>query len=234
MLCLNKRQCHSVILFSVLHIYTGDTEQRQLRYEAIGGYTGDACCWYLCQWGRWTWWIWSDEPVWFLQVSPLEASGKISTQSYSLCFLMQSLTWLRNWIRKYMQPCMLVAPFWAPSRSPDNKEEETTRLMHFMNVRWARRQNKNRGVRMNGCDTMSTVSGCWQWNEGYGANGSKPSKQAFVNCKVWSLVLHRLVLHWHAFQYWVHSIYAAAASTLIRLSKYAIDTYLYKSLYFLY
>lgn len=136
--------------------------------------------------------------------------------------------------RKYMQPCMLVAPFWAPSRSPDNKEEETTRLMHFMNVRWARRQNKNRGARMNGCDTMSTVSGCWRWNEGYGANGSKPSKQAFVNCKVWSLVLHRLVLHWHAFQYWVHSIYAAAASTLIRLSKYAIDTYLYKSLYFLY
>lgn len=40
MLCLNKRQCHSVILFSVLHIYTGDTGQRQLRYEAIGGYTG--------------------------------------------------------------------------------------------------------------------------------------------------------------------------------------------------
>lgn len=39
MLCLNKRQCHSVILFSVLHIYTGDTEQRQLRYEARGGYT---------------------------------------------------------------------------------------------------------------------------------------------------------------------------------------------------
>lgn len=83
-----------------------------------------------------------------------------------LCFLMQSLIWLRNWIRKYMQPYMLVAPFWAPLRSPDNKEEETTRLMHFMNVRWAQRQNKNQGVRMNGCDTMSTVSGCWRWNEG--------------------------------------------------------------------
>lgn len=40
MFCLNKRQCHSVILFSVLHIYTGDAEERRLRCEATDGYTG--------------------------------------------------------------------------------------------------------------------------------------------------------------------------------------------------
>lgn len=48
-ICLNKRQCHSVILFSVLHIYTVIKESRGMRENIMESALQRLCFSAICR-----------------------------------------------------------------------------------------------------------------------------------------------------------------------------------------
>lgn len=154
MFCLNKRQCHSVILFSLLHIYTGDAEQRRLtRQTHIWG------CMLLililmCEWGQWTWW---EQPVWFLQVSPLKASGNAklsfshakSDLTEELCPEIYAIIHAANSVLSAVKVPWL--------------KEGKTRLMHFWTHDEHDKKLKTEVLGWTWCDAMTSGYWWWKW-----------------------------------------------------------------------
>lgn len=158
MFCLNKRQCHSVILFSVLHIYTGDAEQRRLRCEATDGYTGMHAADTDTDWWARTADVMNTVGRTRLVPSSVAPTTLQATQSY--CFLMQSLTAKLN--PEIYAIIHAISSVLSAVRMPWRKEEKT-RLMHLWRYNERDDKLKTQVFRWTWCDTM--MSRYWEWND---------------------------------------------------------------------